>query len=53
MKTVAFHLTNAYRKLDVTCREELASALSPGTDRKTLEGGFHCAATTRSGPWRS
>jgi DNA-binding CsgD family transcriptional regulator len=28
MKTVAFHLTNAYRKLDVTSREELPAALS-------------------------
>jgi DNA-binding CsgD family transcriptional regulator len=28
MKTVAFHLTNSYRKLDVTSREELAAALS-------------------------
>jgi DNA-binding CsgD family transcriptional regulator len=28
MKTVAFHLTNAYRKLDVTSREELTTALS-------------------------
>ncbi len=28
MKTVAFHLTNAYRKLDVTSRDELAAALS-------------------------
>ena len=28
MKTVAFHLTNAYRKLDVSSREELAAVLS-------------------------
>ncbi len=28
MKTVAFHLTNAYRKLDVSSREQLAAVLS-------------------------
>jgi DNA-binding CsgD family transcriptional regulator len=28
MKTVAFHPTNAYRKLDLNSREQLAAALS-------------------------